>query len=277
MSLRLVSLLSALLMASPAGALAGEWQFIFNPPVGRPLVESLKRTHIEIGRRTSVEVFEVQMQVVTRRTAAGYALARTPLLLRHARDGKQLAQAMGSSLRGVVLTDETDANGQLLALHGYERLGGAGRHFVAQAVARWNSRIGDFAGHSVRVGDVAISRHAYRLPTGREAWFYAATKYVGAVPCGQRQCLQMQFAWSSDPSELGLSISALPMGYQAVALTEHVQAGLEVTGSGHRLIDPGTMLIYSESVQQRVRTWMQRPGGKKVWKTVIEELEYSWQ
>ncbi len=282
----LVSLL-AIVVLSPCVASAQELQFSFNPPTERSLIESLKRTRIESssGRPTLTEVLEMQMQVVVRRTGTGYTLVRKPLLLRRTYNGKPV-QAIPGPIAGVVLTDETDINGQLLALHGYERLakrsgrvaGAAVKNFVAQAVAHWNSRIGHFAGRSIQLGDVAVTRQSYDLLSGPPAWFYTATKYTGLVPCGSKRCLQVQFSCDSNPSTLGLAISALPeSGYREAAHLQPAQDGLEITGSGHRLIDPDTMLIYSESAQRSIRTWTQRPGRAKVWKTTLEALEYSWR
>lgn len=281
----LVSLLVGLAALSPCAVSSQELQFFFNPPTGRPLIESLKKTRVESGpgQPASREVFELQMQVVSRRTGVGYTLVRTPLLLHRSYNGKRV-QAVPGALTGVVLTDELDVNGQLLALHGYERLAKySGRaagaaDFSAQAVSHWNSRIGHFAGRSIQLGEVTITSQTYELSAGQSARFYTAIKYGDLVPCGLRRCLQMQFSCNSNTSALGLSISALPeAGYREAAHLQPAAGGIEIAGSGHRLIDPDTMLIYSESAQRSIRTWTQRPGRAKVWKTTLEELEYSWR
>ncbi|HWM93254.1 MAG TPA: hypothetical protein VN493_21000 [Thermoanaerobaculia bacterium] len=116
---------------------------------------------------------------------------------------------------------------------------------------RWAGRISDFTGQSFELGSSWTAEVPFALPSGEEIQFYTRTEIAEKVRCGDKDCVRIRFRYDSDASAMGAKIG------QSVSEIAKGVGGPEVqikkmtfTGGGERLIDPATMLIYSETLER---------------------------
>jgi hypothetical protein len=284
--------------AYAAGA-APPFTFRFNPPDGTTYVQTLRTNKTTslgtLGTRT--DVIESRTKVVIAKSPRGYSLVARPLSATMTRDGKKVDNPIFSALSEVVTTYELNPHGQILAVLGFDTLLSkmkaslppnapqalssvfSEEALITKEKAEWNGRIGSFVGRKARIGDVWTSTDRYNLPTGGSIEFYSATKIAGKAKYRGRDCVRVQFAYNSDAGALksftGKILKDLARSMKAA--TVRLGAGsASITGGGERLIDPATMLIYSETLTRTIKLPMVVPGQGTLPATVQEKRAYRF-
>jgi hypothetical protein len=144
--------------------------------------------------------------------------------------------------------------------------------------AEWNGQIGKFIGRTVSLGDSWASVDSFPLPSGEIIAFYSVTRFPEQAKCGDRDCLKLQFNYNSDASALSRLVNqnlAKLLGLPADSLPPTPSAA-KISGFGERLIDPHTMLIYSETVERTLTAKTNMPGQGDVDMTQTEKREYKY-
>lgn len=280
-------------------AIGQELEFHFNPPDGITYTETLKTTKVKdmgsFGKQT--DIGEVKSSVSIKRTSNGYAVTVTPVSMTMTRNRQVVNNPTTPILLDTVVTYDLDANGQLLAIQGYETLleriqrvfppaaaQSLSAMFSEDAIvhketAERNGRIGSYIGRVVKIGEVVNATEEFSLPTGGTVVYYSTTKFVEQTKCGGHDCVRIQFFYNTDANALA-ELVGTTVGEIAKAVDASEQApgvsGVEIVGGGERLIDPATMLIYSESVTRTMKMLMDVPGQEKTMTTVQEKREYSF-
>jgi hypothetical protein len=152
---------------------------------------------------------------------------------------------------------------------------------VNKEKADWDGRISSFVGQKAEIGDAWTSTDRYPMPTGGTVEFYSATKLVGSAKAGGKDCVRIRFSYNTDANalkqfvgKLGKDIGQMT-GSKSAAFKPGAGAAT-IVGSGERLIDPATMLIYSETLTRTIKMPMEVPGQGKVSTTLVEKKEYQF-
>lgn len=155
---------------------------------------------------------------------------------------------------------------------------------VAQQKAEWNSRYSDFADGTFKVGDVIDVQAPQRLPNGETINYTIRTSFPTWEPCPAGSCIRLMQIYESDAAELAKLIEGIVGSVANAASAPQIAPKVEkgatrITGSLSRLIDPKTMLIYSEQVKRTISMRVQVPG-QGILPTVQEESRtytYTYQ
>ncbi len=205
---------------------------------------------------------------------------------------------MKSALVGVPITYDLDRNGRVRAVLGCGeamkqvrvKLGGESAHakaamfseqaMVSQLSDDWNRRIGDFGGKTMTTGKVVVSADRYLLPHGEPAWYYVTTRLMGRVKYAGHNCVKLRFDSNTDPQALGKTVGKsaselLALGGQQ--LPRPKATGPRITGSGERVIDPATLLIYSDTNARNVTISMKGKDGKVITVSEMEKQAYTFK
>lgn len=155
---------------------------------------------------------------------------------------------------------------------------------VTQQKAEWNARFADFADGTFKVGDVIDVQAPQRLPNGETISYTIRTSFPGWEPCPAGTCIRVRQLYESDAAELAKLVEGVVNNVASAASASQVapkleKGGTRITGSLSRLIDPKTMLIYSEQVRRTISMRFNVPG-QGMFPTVQEETRtytYTYQ
>lgn len=276
------------------------FQFRFAPPDGVSYIEAVTLTKVrELGQgRMQTDVAQAETNVTIKKTPSGYNVVGVPSSLRMTRNGTKVEGAFVTAPLGATITYELDKNGQIQKVTGYKELVRRLVQSLPQAaasvssvlneetmvrkdVAEWNGRIGNFVGREVQIGDVWTSSDEFSLPTGDVITFHSVTHIAGKEQCGTLDCIRVRFAYHSDADALKdyvakvLGDVANRAGVKPPGMKPG-RAGVLLEGSGERVVDPATMLIYSERYQRTLKLPMRIPGQGEIVTALHETKEYRF-
>lgn len=281
-------------------AFAEELTFRFNPPDRATYIETVKTTRVKdmgsFGNTT--DVGETSAKITIQRTSDGYEVEVTPLSMTMSRNGQVVNNPTTLVLLDTIVRYKLDSDGRLLTIRGYETVldrmqqvlppaavQALGAVFGEEALikketAEWNGRIGSFLGQRAKVGDVFTGTEAFPLPTGGTVAYYSVTEIAEETKCGgEHDCVRIRFTYNTDAETLGQTVgTVLSDVSKAVGASDVAPgiSGVEIIGSGERLIDPRAMLIYSETRIRTIKMLMDVPGQARVPTTMQETKEYSF-
>lgn len=248
-----------------------EVTFTFAPPDDTHFVQVVE-TSRELrspGGTPRIDRTTARAKVRFRRTADGFTITTTPISMKMTRDGKPVSDPALEILDDTVVTYFVAPEGTLLRVEGYEdaarrvreryppEVAGAVERLlnpetlVARARAEWEGRIGDFAGRRFAFDRPWDSAATFKLPGGQSLEYFIRTSVVGRAPCPSDSCVEVRFRYDSDPRALGELSARVPDPSGSPA---HIRAKLaSLSGGGMRVIDPKTMLIYSERITRTMK------------------------
>ena len=296
----LISLFIACCWGIVASATAQEIHFRFNPPDDFPAyVSTYKNTQISemggLGKRTRVS--EVKTKVTIDKTPEGYSVTYMPISFTMTQDGKRREDPILSFLQNITVTYELDVDGQLVKIRGFEGAieklkaslpGGLPptvasllneETFINGATQEWDARIGSYVGMDAEIGDVWAGVEETPLPIGGTMAFYSITKLAEQVKFDDVDCVRLEFSFDSDAEELKNLMGDMWEDLAEMADMEAAPSvsDTKIAGKGERIIDPATMLIYSETVERTTKMMMAVPGQGEVEMTSIDKREYGYE
>lgn len=293
----------ALLALYPSSGESAEAQsatFTFRPPDKTQVRQTVKTTRTrdlgEAGKAT--DVTETVSRLIYRRTRQGYQLSAHPISATMTRNGQKVNNPLLAVLQDVVTVYQTDPEGRLVLIRGLDQvLEKARKSLPASAVesfasvlneetlanreaAEWAGRVEALLSRRVRPGDAWAATDPFTLPGGEEIVFYSATKVVGWEKSGNRPCLRLQFSYHTDAQALrpflGEAFETLQESLQKPE-GKTPSPDFEIVGSGHRIIDPATMLIQSEIINRTIKMPVELPGHGMVATVTTETKEYRFE
>lgn len=281
-------------------ATAQEIFFRFDPPEDFPAyISTFKSKRITdmgiLGKRTVAS--EGKAKITVRKGPDGYSVAFTPLSFTMTEDGEPVDNPILAFVQNIAVTYELDGDGELVGINGLESLF---EEFIAslspglppnvaemlnedafryKTVQEWEARIGQFVGADVEIGDVWAGVEQVPLPVGGSMRFYSVTKFAEQVKFDGVDCVRIQFSFNTDADALKDFMGAVWEDLADMVGTEEKPSvsNSEVVGKGERIIDPTTMLIYSETSERTFKTTVDMPGHKVVEMIMIEEREYGYE
>ena len=281
-------------------ATAQEVHFRFNPPDNFPAyVSTYKNTQITdmgaLGKRTRVS--EAKTKITIDKTPEGYSVTFIPISFTMTQDGKRREDPILSFLQNITVTYELDVDGQLIKIHGFEgtieklkaSLPGelpptvaallSEETIVNGAAQEWDARIGSYVGMDAEIGDVWAGVEETPLPIGGTMAFYSVTKLAEQVKFDDVDCVRLEFSFNTDAAELENFMG--DMGEELAEMADMEAApsvsNTKIAGKGERIIDPATMLIYSETVERTMKMMMAIPGQGEVEMTSVDKREYGYE
>jgi len=293
--------LAGLLLLWASAAYAAEDQkitFHFNPPDGTALVETVSTTKVvDMGASTKqTQRGETKGKVTFRRMGSGYTVSATLTSVKVTRNGKPITDPMLSGLVGRTVAYDVSDDGQLERVRGVAEVVEAIRKQLPPAALRtlgdtltedawiqretteWNGRIGGFAGASVTLGETWMTTDEYPLPSGDSLTFYSATTFAANEKRAGHDCVRITFRYDTDATALAKLLGKKAEELQSLGMLPGKPpkvAGAQLTGSGYRIIDPKTMLLYDEVIRRSVVMRMDIPGKGRVTITSDETRQYT--
>lgn len=281
-------------------ATAQEIHFQFNPPDDFPAyVSTYKNTQITdmgaLGKRTRVS--EGKQKVTIDKTPGGYSVTFMPISLTMTQDGKPLEDPILSFIQNITVTYELDVDGQLVKIRGFEGIIEklkaslpaelpptvaallSEETFINRVAQEWDARIGSYVGMEAEIGDVWAGVEETPLPMGGMMAFYSVTKLAEQVKFDDVDCVRLEFSFNTDAEELKNFMGDMSEDLAEMAGMEAVPSvsNTKIVGKGERIIDPATMLIYSETVERTIKMMMAVPGQGEVEMTSVDKREYGYE
>ena len=109
--------------------------------------------------------------------------------------------------------------------------------------------------------------------------FYSVTKLAEQVKFDDVDCVRLEFSFNTDAEELENFLGDMGEDLAEMADMEAAPSvsNTKIVGKGERIIDPATMLIYSETVERTTKMMMAIPGQGEVEMTSVDKREYGYE
>lgn len=269
----------ALVLACWALACGGDprkVEFRFAPPEGLEVVQSSETTRtVRAGSAPSrtTRISQRTRMTVSRPDAWKYAFSFEPLEATVYEGGKKLdpthplSRAFGATPWAI----ETWEDGEFVALEGAAEIlrlilsaaddqtaGAAGgvvtrNDLELEARSSWQMTVESLAGRTARIGDVIEAEMEEPITGSRTVPMPIALELVEWRPCGETRCVLVRVSYSGTPAGYA---EALERAAERAA--ESMVAGgldlelrdLTTEGHGELLVDPATMLVHSQSLEE---------------------------
>ena len=279
---------------------AQEIHFRFDPTDGFPAyISTLKSTQTTdmgaLGKRTRIS--EGRARITTEKTSDGYSVTFAPISFTMTENGEPVENPILSFVQDITMTYELDTNGELVEIRGFEGLVEKLKASLPdelppnvaklineqalrnKAVQEWEARIGQFVGADVEIGDVWAGVEETPLPLGGSMAFYSVTKFAEQVKFDGVDCVRVEFSFNTDADELKDFMGDVWEELADMVGTDEIPSvsNTEVTGKGERIIDPTTMLIYSETTDRTIKMTTNVLGRGAVEMVMVEKREYGYE
>ncbi|HOO57610.1 MAG TPA: DMP19 family protein [bacterium] len=228
--------------------------------------------------------------VFIRKTDDGYTVRHHIRELSLERNGRKVDNPVFDVMKGLDVWMYLDADGKLLSIEGYESMFDiikekfppeVGRRLSAlidvelltqKEKTEWDGRIGSFVGIGFNVGDILLASDNFNMPPARQVKYYTGIEFSEMEACEDKECVRIRFKYNTDAGNLASFLNMKLDEFKDPADEIPEASGIEISGEGSRLIDPDTMLIYSETISRDIKTEMIIPGSGAV-ETRIKETE----
>lgn len=296
----LIFLLIACCCGIVTSATAQEIHFRFNPPDDFPAyISTYKNTQITdmgaLGKRTRVS--EAKAKVTIDKTPGGYSVTFIPISFTMTQDGKRREDPILSFIQNITVIYELDVDGQLVKIRGFEGIIEklkaslptglpptvatllSEETFINRTTQEWDARIGSYVGMDAEIGDVWAGVEETPTPMGETMTFYSVTKLAEQVKFDDVDCVRLEFSFNSDAEELKNFMGDMWEDLAEMTDMEAVPnlSSTKIAGKGERIIDPATMLIYSETVERTTKMMMAIPGRGEVEVTSVDKREHGYE
>lgn len=273
-------------------------RFEFNPPDGAVFEQTSVRTRtLELPTGPRTDVSETKSRETVSKSKDGFEIKSKFIHSTISRNGQPIANPVSAAMEGLEVTFTVGKGGQLRDIKGFSGIIDAVKakfpgpvaqmmiplfnedSLVQRERAEWEGRYGGFVGKTVEIGDVWVGEDDYPLPSGGTAKFYSATTFDSIVDCGGKKCVRIKFNYDTSSEDLaklvGEAAEALAKAAGADSSVVQLTSGIDITGSGERIVDPSTMIIQSERIERTIKLEMDVAGQGPQPATIHEIREYK--
>ena len=225
-----------------------------------------------------------------------WLLTSTTDSIRVLRDGVEKSDPLTALYPGIDFVLTIDSAGEGIDLTGFEevlrRADSALEPGVAQQLRRtlrpdlmerrelneWNGRVARFANQEVAVGEIQYDTSSLAMPNGESLTYYRAAKLTSTETIDGTLCAHFSVVADNDPNTLAERLEVTPeevytkFGIDATAHDEAVAGPISSSLQSDWVLETGTMLLRSESIEKTTRLSM----GQIQMKT-IERREKSFR
>lgn len=234
--------------------------------------------------------------MVTYRVAqagANYRIEETLVSMTCTRDDEPAEHLISTLFKDIPMTSVISPQGQILDVGGDDLLRARAADKLPEDAAAefekefshrkmlelmrqtWHDQIGRFLGRTVKIGDLWVDTadEPYPGEIGKSAKVYRATAIAGWQAVGERRLLRIKVTCHTAAEKLAEKIgwtadavkAAVKKQPAAPAKGDELLAELEV------ILDPASMLPYSEKGAARANVSLDLPGGKQKRLAITEE------
>lgn len=278
-----------------------EFVFRFQPPDGTRvrLTYTMQRNRLIEGQPATKDESETQTEGVFRRVGETFEYSPKTVAASMRRNGTPVNDPISGLLSKIQATYVVSAGGEAISIKGFGEIEAIIKSMmpaplaaalapmlneatlVGQQKAEWNARYAEFADGKFRIGDVIDVEAPQQLPNGTTITYTIRTKFPGWEPCAAGKCIRLEQVYESDAEELarmaqGVATRVAEAVSIAPPTSQSPKPAARITGSLSRLIDPKTMLIYSEQVKRTISMQLQVPGKGAVPTVQEESRTYSY-
>ncbi len=261
----------------PAGQ---RFSFSFSPPEGTSFVQHLKTTRVQefsaagVESQTQTHASDSATRFTVHSTDTGYDVRAEQVSTAMTKNGEPVDDPVTDLLRGMPATYQTDPDGRLVAIRGFEEVSERIASelpselssllmsvITEEALAKrgadeWNSRYGDLIGQTIRIGDVLSSSKSVEFVGGVNAVEYTATWFPESVKCRGRDCVHVRIFRNTNLGALKERL-AKEIGKPTRRLFDDITepsspGGFASEGETDRLVDPSTLLVQEETQRRTV-------------------------
>lgn len=269
--------LTVLLLAIFAGvSFASEMEFTLKLPLDKKYKINTKTTREKLykGVKKTVEelVAVTEVGVELGIGGDGYALIHKTISAKATRNGEVIEMPLIDILMDRDIVYEVGEDGELYEIYGYEMIDVDIKEYVKSPEMRkslsnidedvlkdkeraeWNSRIANFVGKKIRFGEKIISYEAHEIPNVGEINLFTITELSEDSSRQSSICINIHFEYSSDIKEIAKSANMTVSEILEKASVEEFaeKPSMRISGFGNRIIDPSTMMIYSETLSRTI-------------------------
>ena len=244
----------------------GTLRFRFAPPDGTRVLLTTVTTRVKKleGQREQKDLVEVRSNLEYKSSRNGYLISEKLTSSNMTRDGLLGQDPVSSLLQDMEIKYYVSGDGKIDHIEGFgaveqkahstlsENLKAVllprlkEEHLISQQIQDWNDRIADFVGREVAVGQTVDVQVPFALPNGQRVNCLMRTTFSGMEDCPAGKCLRIHTRYSSYQDQSSDLASSGSKRYDT-------RGGPQVYGTNSRLIDPSTMLIYSDETQRTMK------------------------
>ncbi len=292
-------LIAALLLSLSLPALGAD-TFTYNPPDGTRYLLTVKNTSTYAADSKTIMqgVGLARSRFSIQKTGSGWTAVKIPISLSMKVDNKNFNDPSSKILEGIIVTYDILPGGALAVIKGYENLDekisetytGDLAESVSAVISReimeqterleWEKRITSFAGKNAQPGTTDIKMDSFNTPDGKKIEYFNAYKIADSNEYPEPGLVRIDFCFSTDKRDIAefFGRSVDDVFGAGTPFSDFSEITLEdFEGSGYRIIDPGTMMIYHEYT--KIETKIMMMLSPKVTKAVDmrREVEYSFE
>ena len=240
----------------------GTVKFRFAPPDGTKAVLTTVTTRVKSydGRREQKDFVEVRSNLEYKSSSSGYLISEKLTSSNMTRDGLLGQDPISKLLQDMEIKYYVSGDGYIDHIEGYaaverkahttlsENMRDAllprltEKVLISEEIREWKDKIADFVGREVAVGEVFHVEVSFALPNGQRVRCLMQTVVLGFEDCPAGRCARIESrynSWNKPGDTLGNSTQS--------------SLGPQIYGTTSRLIDPNTMLIYSDETQRTMK------------------------
>ncbi len=294
-----ISIVALVLTFSCNLAAAEEFTFNYNPPDGLTYDLTEKTTKIKYvnGKKERTDKIELTTRVEIHKDGNGYVIEKNPVKLNSKRDGETFVNTLYAFLNQIPTRSLINSNGALTEVYGYENIVAKAKKKMPQRAvdairftanpeamskktkAEWNAKIAAFAGQTVKIGDAFTGSGIFPIPNGERLTFFSVVKIADTVRKNGEKLVKITYKNSSNPDSIAAFMNSTVEDIKSMFnfdANDDLTTNISLDGGGERLIDPDTMLIYSEKSERVVEIESEVIGEKSKTNKTVERKEYIY-
>lgn len=274
-------------------------KFTFNPPDGAKVqtTYTMLRTKKAEGQPQITDEVELKTEGNFVKTNNGFQLHQKTLSSSVRRNGELINDPITNLLSQATTTSIISRDAELVDIEGLSKVEELAKSqfstseipaqllevlstmlskegIVRREQAEWNARYAEYAGATIKIGDVFESQAAQALPSGGEMLYTIRTTFPRWESCPVGHCIRIEQSYSSDDTTALNEMTNNLSKHMMQTTVPKNSANSHISGSLSRLIDPSTMLIYSERVERTMT--LQMPISDQVILPVVQHETRSY-
>lgn len=272
--------------------------FRFAPPIPLSYVEETvtRRATIISGEDAGSDEATIRVKFMVSKEGEGYKVRAEPQSSKVLRGGKPVNDPVLDVINSTPVTYHLDPAGKLKSIEGYAGVLEAAQKTASKNIrdslprmrnekaltdketAQWNARIGAFIGQTGARNTVWVSEGVNPLPDGSSAGFYTVTMFDRIVEQDGRKLARLRFFLTADRDSIQSRVNDMARDIvKDVPRPRPLEnpAGFAISGQGERLVDPETMVVYSEKGTKEVHVNLRASDKDAAVPVLIQETRES--
>lgn len=272
-------MISVLLMYSNSFAKNDFALFTFSPKDQTIMIEKVKayRKNVIGGNKPNESESNVTTRIVYKKTETGWNILASPLEITMKRDGKAINNPLFDILRSNSIKYQVTKNGQMTGVLGYKSIKSdiykqfekdTGNKVAKlfdedvmkkKAFAEWHQKTGRYLGKRVINNEKWEDKETYKLPNGKNLEYMVEREFILNEKFKGKDYVKIIIRYFAGDDEIVNKDNTF------------------ITGSAELIIDPGTMLIYSQKMERHIKIDVNLGNKEPVAVELHEKRDYLYE